>query len=88
MFHSQITEIQPFKVQCFSTKMLQFQQYNVIFCDVSADFGISFRTYSGLAMSYPCVKFHHDMAIINNGINCSFMYFVLCIFEQATEVSV
>ena len=42
MFHPQTTEIPPFKVECFSTKMLKFQQYNVIIYGVSANFEILF----------------------------------------------
>ena len=38
-FHPQTTEIQPFKVECFSTKMLKFQHDDVIISDVSGDFG-------------------------------------------------
>ena len=37
MFHPQITEIQPFESEHFSTKTLKFQQYDIIY-DISADF--------------------------------------------------
>ena len=40
IFHPQTTEIQPFKVEYFSTKTLKFRQHDVIIYDVSADFGI------------------------------------------------
>ena len=38
MFHSQTTKIQP--SERFSTKMLKFQQYDVVIYDVSVDFTI------------------------------------------------
>ena len=41
-FHPQTTEIQPFKVECFSTKTLKFQHDDVIISDVSRDFEIFF----------------------------------------------
>ena len=63
MFPPQTTEIQPFKVECFSTKMVKFQQYVVINYYVSADFLVLFAMWNSVVMSYPCVKFHHDMAI-------------------------
>ena len=34
-FHPQTTDIQPFKVKCFSMKTLKFQHDYVIICDVS-----------------------------------------------------
>ena len=68
MFHPQTTEIQPFKVECFSTKMLKFQEYDVIIYDNSADLRTFFGMWNSIVLSYPCAKFHHDM-IINDGIN-------------------
>ena len=76
-----------FRVECFSMKMLNFQKYDVIIYDLSADFRILFGMWNSFVMSYPCAKFKHDMTI-NNGINCIFLLFVLCIFGQTTEVSV
>ena len=32
--HPQTTEIQPFKAECFSTKMLKFQHVDVIISDI------------------------------------------------------
>ena len=52
MFHPQTTEMQPSKVECFSTKALKFQQCDVIFYDVSADLGILFGVWNSLVMSY------------------------------------
>ena len=75
MFHPESTDMQPFKVECFSMKMLKFQQYEVIIYDVSAEFEISFDMWNSLVMNYPCAKFHYDMTI-NNGINYIFhVYF-------------
>ena len=79
MFHPQTTEIQPFKVKCFSTKMLKCQQYGVIIYDVSADFEILFGMWNSLVMSYPCEKFHHHMTI-NNGSNCILHMFCFVYF--------
>ena len=73
--------IQPIKVECFSTKMLKFQQYDVINYEVSADFRILFGMWNGFVMSYPCAKFQHGMTI-NNGINRIFLFFVLCILDK------
>ena len=60
-FHPQTTEIQPFKVECFSMKMLKFQHNDVIISDVS---GISFDMWNRLVMSYYCAKFCCDMTLI------------------------
>ena len=71
--------IQPFKVECFSTKMLKFQRYDVIIYDVSADFRILFGMWNSFVMSYPCAKFQHEMTI-NNRINCIFSVFCFVYF--------
>ena len=63
-FHPQTTEIQHFKVECFSTKMLKFQHDDVIISDVSEDFGIFFGMWNRLAMNYLCVKLCCDTTLI------------------------
>ena len=63
-FHPQTTEIQPFKVECFSTKMLKFQHDDVIISDVSEDFGVFFGMWNMFAMSYLCAKFCCDTTLI------------------------
>ena len=78
MFHPQATEIQSFKVECFSTKTLKFQRCDTIIYDVSVDFAI-FCMLISLVISYACVKFLDDM-IINNGITCIFHVFLFCVF--------
>ena len=78
MFHLQTTEVQPFKVECFSTKMLRFQQYDVIIYDVSAYFEILFDMLNSLIMSYPCAKFYRDMTINITEL----IAFVLCILDN------
>ena len=88
MFHPQTTEIQSFKVECSSTKTIKFQQYDVIIYDVSADFRILFGMWISIVMSYSCAKFHHDITIILKELIVFFMFLVLCIFGQPTEVSV
>ena len=67
MFHLQTTEIQPFIADCFSTKTLKFQQYDVIIYDASENFGILSGIWNTLVMRLSCAKFHHDVTI-NNGI--------------------
>ena len=74
MFHPQTTEIKPFKAECFSTKTFKFQKYEGIIYDVSVDFRTLFGLWNFLAMSYPCEKFNHDMAI-NDGIDGIFHIF-------------
>ena len=60
MIHPQTTDVQSFKVEHFSTKVLKFQKYDVITYDVSVDLGILFvLLHNSLVMSYPCAKFHH-----------------------------
>ena len=49
-FHPQTTEIQPFKVECFSTKTVKFQHDDVIISGVSGDFGIFFGILKRLVM--------------------------------------
>ena len=53
-FHSQTTEMQPFKAECFSTKTLKFQHNDMIISDVSEDFGIFFGMWNFLAQSSKC----------------------------------
>ena len=60
MFHLQTTEILPLKVECFFTKMLRSQQYEVIIYDVSADFGYVLAVKNSIIMSFSCAKLHHD----------------------------
>ena len=79
-FHPQTTEIQPFKVECFSTKMLKFQHDDVIISDVSADLGIFFGTWNRLAMSYLCTKFCCDTTLI--ACNTCIFHVYFCIFPQ------
>ena len=45
------TEIQPFKVECFSTKMLEFHYDDVIIYDIRGDLGILFGMRNRLLMS-------------------------------------
>ena len=78
-FHPQTTEIQPFKVECFLTKTLKFQNNDVIIFDVSGDFGIFFGMWNRLVMSYLCAKFCCDSTLITrNAFSCTFF----CIFLQ------
>ena len=70
-FHQQTTEIQPFKVEYFSTKTLKFQHNDVNIYDVSKDFGIFFGMQNRLLISYLCAKFYCDMTIIT-GDKCIF----------------
>ena len=63
-FHPQTTEIQPFKVECFSTKTLKFEHDDVIISDVSEDFGIFFGMWNRLVMSYLCAKVCCDSTLI------------------------
>ena len=85
-FHPQTTEIQPFKVECFSTKMLKFQHYDVIISDVSEDFGIFFGMWNRLPMSYLCAKFCCDATLIAC-ITCIFHIYFLYFLNKFTEVS-
>ena len=62
---------------------LKFQQYDVTIYDVRADFRILFGMCNGIVLIYP--KFHRDVTI-NDGIEF-FMFSVLCVFGQTTEVS-
>ena len=88
MFHPQTTEIQLFKTECFSTKMLKFQQYDVIIYDVSVDFRGSFGMLNSLVMSYHCAKFQHDITV-NDRITCIFhaFCFVYCVFFDKRQKS-
>ena len=79
MFRPQTAEIQPFKVESFSTKMLKFQKYYVIIYDASTDFRILFGMWKSLIMSYSSAKFHNDMTI-KSGINCIFHVFCFVYF--------
>ena len=79
MLLPQTTEIQPFKAECFSTKMLKFQQHDVITYDVSVDFGTLFGMWNNLVMSYPCAKFYYDMTIYN-GIPFIFHVFFVFVY--------
>ena len=63
-FHPQTTEIQLFKFECFSTKMLKFQHDGVIISDVSEDLEIFFGMWNRLVISYLCAKFCCDTTII------------------------
>ena len=83
-FRPQTTEIQPFKVECFSTKTLEFQHDDVIISDVSEDFGIFFGMWNRLAMSYLCAKFCCDTTLIA----CNTCIFHVYFFSyRSTEVS-
>ena len=75
-FHPQTTEIQPFKVKCFSTKALKFQHDDVIIYDVSGDFGILFGMWNRLVMCYLCAKFYFDTTMIT----CNRCIFHVCFF--------
>ena len=83
-FHPQTTEIQPFKVECFSTKTLKFQHDDVIISDVSEDFGIFYGIRNRLAMSYLCAEFCCDMTLIECNTFIFHVYFVF--FHKLTEV--
>ena len=84
MCHPQINVIEPFKVECFLTKMLRFQQYAVIIYDVSADFRILFGMWNDFVMSYPCTKFQHDITI-RNIINCIFLVLFSVFLEKGQK---
>ena len=77
-FHSQTTEIQPFKVECFSTKMLKFEHDDVIVFDVSGDFGIFFGMWNRLVMSYLCTKICCDTTLITCNTCIFNAYFLYC----------
>ena len=62
-FHSQTTKIQPFKVECFSTKTLKFRDDDVIISDISGDFEMQFAMSNRLGMSYLCTKFCFDTTL-------------------------
>ena len=72
-FHPQTAEIQPFKVECFSAKMLKCQHDDVIISDISGDFGIVFGMWNRLLMSYLCAKLCCDTTLIACN-TCNFMY--------------
>ena len=78
--HPQTTEIQPFKVECFSTKMLKFQHDDVIISGVSKDFVILFGMWNRLAVSYLCAKFCCDTTLI--ACNTCIFHVYVCIFLQ------
>ena len=78
--------IQPFKVECFSTKMLKFQQYDLITHDISADFRILSGMWNSFVTSYPCSKFQHDMTI-NNGVYFIFPGFCFVYFFDKRQKS-
>ena len=74
MSHRTLT-IQPFAVECFSTKILKLKQYDLIIYDVSADFRILSGMWNIFVTSYPCSKFQHDMTLITE-----FILFLFCVF--------
>ena len=81
-FHPQTNEIQSFKAEFFSTKMLEFQHNDVIIFDISGDFGIFFGMWNNLVMSYPCAKFCYLLHVIH-AFSCIFFVF----FYKSTAVS-
>ena len=85
-FHTQTTEIQPFKVECLSTKTLKFQHDDVIISDVSEDFRIFFGMWNRFAMSYFCAKFCCDMTLIACN-TCIFHVYFRIFSQQSIEVS-
>ena len=74
--YPQTTEIQPFKVECFPTKMLKFQHVDVIISDISGDFGIYFGMWNRLVMSYLFAKCCCDTTLIA-GNTCIFHVYFL-----------
>ena len=66
--------------------MLKFQLNDLIIYDFSADFRILFGMWNSFVMSYPCAKSKHDMTI-NDGINCIFPIFLLCLFLDKRQKS-
>ena len=79
-FYQQTTEIQPFKVGCFSMKMLKFQNDDVIIFDVSGDFGIFFGMWNRLVMRYLCAKFCCGTTLITCNtciFDVYFLYFLI-----------
>ena len=77
-FHSQTTELHPFKVECFSMKTLKFEHDDVIVFDVSGHFGIFFGMWNRLIMSYLCGKICCDTTLITFNtyiFNVYFLYF-------------
>ena len=85
-FHPQPTEIQPFKVECFSMKVLKCQHDDLIISDISGDFGILFGMLNRLVMSYLCAKFYCDTTIITCN-TCIFHACFFVFFYKSTEVS-
>ena len=75
-FYSQTTEIQPLKVECFSTKTLNFQHNDVIIFDVSSDFRIFFGMWERIVMSYHCAKCCHDTTLITCNTCIFHVYFL------------
>ena len=80
-FYVQTAEIQPFKVECFSKKMLKVQHV-----DVSRDFRILFGMWNRLVMGYFYTKFCCDTTVITCDA-CIFHVCLVVFFYKSTEVS-
>ena len=87
MFHLQTIEIQPFKVKCFSTKMLKFKHDDVIIFDINRDFGILFGLVCAITLSYAiylqnCSKIPPLITEID-----VFSTYFFVFFDKVTEIS-
>ena len=85
-FHPRSTEIEPFKVDWFSTKTIKFQCDDIIISDVSEESGIFFGIRNRLAMNYLCAKFCCDTTLIACN-SCIFHVYFFVFVHQSTEVS-